>query len=136
MARSYFYWPSMDWVNSCHSCQKTAKSPTHTKSTSRPEAPGPWYRIHVDYAGPLNGEWYLVIVDSFSKWPEVNLTSSTTTTATIIILRNIFARFGHPVTLVSDNGPQFSSTDFTTTTTTKDVKMQGKTTFLDCSAPK
>nr|XP_040226826.2 uncharacterized protein K02A2.6-like [Anopheles coluzzii] len=92
--------------------QIAAKSPTHIKSTSWPEAPGPWYRIHVDYAGPLNGEWYLVIVDSFSKWPEVIPTSSTTTTATISILRNIFARFGNPVTLVSDNGPQFTSRDF------------------------
>lgn len=32
---------------------------------------GPWPRIHIDYAEPVNGAYYLVIVDSYTKWPEV-----------------------------------------------------------------
>ena len=38
--------------------------------------------------------------------------SSTTATATIQQLRMIFSHFGLPETLVSDNGPQFSSEEF------------------------
>ena len=38
--------------------------------------------------------------------------SSTTSKATINVLRCVFSRFGYPETLVSDNGPLFSSSDF------------------------
>ena len=38
--------------------------------------------------------------------------SSTTSIATIQVLREIFARYGLPEILVSDNGPQFKSVEF------------------------
>ena len=38
--------------------------------------------------------------------------SSTTATKTISVLREIFARYGLPQQLVSDNGPQFSAEEF------------------------
>ena len=40
--------------------------------------------------------------------------NSTTSTSTISALRNIFSRHGIPETLVSDNGPQFISSEFKT----------------------
>lgn len=52
------------------------------------------------------------MVDSFSKWPEIVQTSRITTTATINILRSLFARLGMPETVVSDNGTQFTSAEF------------------------
>ena len=52
---------------------------------------------------------FLIVVDSHSKWPEVFQMNSTTTSATISILRMLFARFGIPREIVSDNGPQFIS---------------------------
>lgn len=51
-------------------------------------------------------------MDSFSKWPEVVRTKEITTAATIRMLRGIFARFGAPETLVTDNGTQFTSDAF------------------------
>ena len=38
---------------------------------------------------------------------------STTTAATVLQLRKLFSAYGLPEQLVSDNGPQFSSTEFT-----------------------
>ena len=67
-----------------------------------------WQRIHIDYL-ELRGQMFLLIVDSLSKWLEVILMSSTTSAATIGVLRSLFSRFGLPIQLVSDNGPQFSS---------------------------
>lgn len=73
----------------------------------------PWQRIHIDYAGPVAGMMLLIIVDAYSKWIEVKVTNSTTTAATIAILDGLFASYG-PTTIVSDNGPQFTATEFKT----------------------
>ena len=73
---------------------------------------GPWKRLHIDYAGPFQGNMFLVIIDSYSKWLEVVPMKSTTSTATINQLRNLFANFGLPEHIVSDNGPQFTSAEF------------------------
>ena len=55
---------------------------------------------------------FLVVVDAHSKWSEVIPVSSTTTSKTIEVLRDLFARFGIPEQIVSDNGPQFASEEF------------------------
>ncbi|KHJ91398.1 integrase core domain protein [Oesophagostomum dentatum] len=72
----------------------------------------PWERVHIDYAGPLNGMMYLVVVDAYSKWPEVSVMSSSSTAATLRELRMLFARIGNPRVIVSDNGPQFTTIEF------------------------
>ena len=71
-----------------------------------------WQRIHVDFAGPFMGKMFLIVVDAHSKWPEVIKMSSTTSTLTIAALRRLFAAYGLPQQLVSDNGPQFTSDEF------------------------
>ncbi len=72
----------------------------------------PWTRIHIDFACPVSGNTYLIVVDAYSKFPEIIKMSSTTSAATIKILRDIFSRYGIPEILVSDNGPQLVSQDF------------------------
>lgn len=117
LARSYVYWPNIDddivqFVRQCHSCAEAAKYPTKSTLEPWPLTKGPWQRVHVDFAGPINGYYYLVIVDAFSKWPEIFRTRSITATATIEILRETFSRYGNPDTLVSDNGTQFTGVLF------------------------
>nr|XP_049462951.1 uncharacterized protein K02A2.6-like [Anopheles coluzzii] len=89
-----------------------AKSPPLLEPKFWPKTTKPWERVHIDYAGPVDGAYFLIVVDAFSKWPEVMKTITTTTTATISMLRSIFARFGMPEKLVSDNGAQFTSDAF------------------------
>ena len=55
---------------------------------------------------------WLIVVDAFSKWPEVIPMSTTTAKHFIQELRLIFACFGLPEIIVTDNGPQFVSKDF------------------------
>ncbi|XP_011860169.1 PREDICTED: uncharacterized protein K02A2.6-like [Vollenhovia emeryi] len=83
---------------------------------------GPWERVHIDYAGPVAGMMLLVIVDAYSKWIEVKITNSTTTSSTIAILDKLFAAHGVPVIIVSDNGPQFTAAEFKTFLQTTGVK--------------
>ncbi len=117
LARSYVWWPKIDesieqLAKACTACQMNQANPA--KAPAHPWIPctRPWERIHVDYAGPVEGQMLLVVVDAFSKWPEVVLKRSSTSTATIDSLRTIFSRQGIPQTLVSDNGPQFRSEEF------------------------
>ncbi|XP_014661629.1 PREDICTED: uncharacterized protein LOC106804796 [Priapulus caudatus] len=66
---------------------------------------------------PFKGAMFLIVVDAYSKWPEVFHMQSTTSTATINQLKTFFARQGIPVELVSDNSPQFRSEKFKQFTT-------------------
>lgn len=103
-----------NYVKTFTACISASKLPIKSVLHSWPQATKPWQRIHIDYAGPLHGYYYLVIVDSFSKYPEVFGMSTTTTTATIKKLCYVFSRHGLPETLVSENGTQFASALFKT----------------------
>ncbi|XP_065091133.1 uncharacterized protein K02A2.6-like [Ochlerotatus camptorhynchus] len=117
ISRSYVYWPSLnseiaDYVKACLPCALTAKSPAAATPVPWHKPTRPWQRVDVDYAGPIDGDYYLLTVDSFSKWLEVIRTRRIKASATISILRSIFARLGMPETLVSDNGTQFKNSEF------------------------
>nr|CDJ97492.1 Integrase domain containing protein [Haemonchus contortus] len=117
LARSYVYWPSMEadiekLVRDCTKCAQQAKNPVKTELQSWPKPLTPWARVHAVFAGPLDGNFYLVIVDALSKWPEIIQMNSITTSATIKVLSKVFAQFGNPQTLITDNGTQFTSAAF------------------------
>ena len=54
---------------------------------------------------------YLFLIDSQPKWIEAFCTPSATSTALIEELRPLFARFGLPETIVTDNGTCFVSAE-------------------------
>ena len=117
LARSYVWWPSIDshierTVSLCNTCQSLRSAPPTVQIHPWIFPARPWSRIHVDFARPIGGCTYLVVVDAYSKYPEVVKMTSTTSSATITALRDIFSRHGLPEILVSDNGSQFSSTEF------------------------
>lgn len=117
LARSYVFWPGIDediinLVGQCEQCASTAKSPVKTTLSSWPFPTGPWERVHADFAGPVNQESYLILVDAYSKWPEVFTMTSTTTEMTIKRIREVCSRFGSMSTLVTDNAPQLTSDSF------------------------
>ena len=72
----------------------------------------PWKWLHLDFAGPFEGQMWLIIVDTCSKWPQVIAMTSTTAERTVDILRSLFSRYGIPDKIVMDNGPQFTAEEF------------------------
>lgn len=117
LARSHLWWPGVDFdieksTKQCLGCQVTRNEPKEAPVHPWEFPSKPWQRIHVDFAGPFMNSMFLVVVDAHSKWPEVIQMGSTTTSKTIDALRSIFARYGLPEHLVSDNGPQFTSAEF------------------------
>ena len=59
----------------------------------------------------LDGSTYLLAVDYFSRYPEVIKLTSTTSKAVISGLKAVFPHQGVRLVLMSDNGPQFYSSD-------------------------
>ena len=56
---------------------------------------------------------YILVVDYFSRFVEIQKLSSTNSVSIVAVLKSIFARHGVPITLVTDNGPQFVSHEMT-----------------------
>ena len=117
VARSFVWWPHIDSdiesiANTCASCQQVKHMPPSAPVYPWCFPSGPWQRIHVDFAGPFLGHMFLLAIDAYSKFPEIIRMDKTTSSATITVVRRLFASHGLPLTLVSDNGPQFVSQDF------------------------
>ena len=114
LSRMYVWWPGINAdieksVRLCGQCQEVQSTP--------PVAPlnpwrWPWARLHLDFAGPFEGRNILVVIDAHSKWVEATCTPSTSSSAVIDVLRALFARFGLPETIVTDNGTGFVSQEF------------------------
>ena len=68
----------------------------------------------VDLVGPMDGKYILTYIDYYSSYPEACILKEITSREVITTLTNIFARFGYPEELVSDNGKQFISAEFET----------------------
>uniref|UniRef100_A0A803JEW5 Gypsy retrotransposon integrase-like protein 1 n=1 Tax=Xenopus tropicalis TaxID=8364 RepID=A0A803JEW5_XENTR len=115
-ARGYLWWPGLDqdieiFVSQCTACASVQNQPPTAPLHPWTWATSPWERIHIDYA-EINQQTFLVVIDSYSKWLEVLPTKTSTSEKTITLLRNLFASYGLPKELVSDNGPQFTSQEF------------------------
>ena len=116
-ARDFLFWPSMardidrytDQCSVCNSC----KAHQPKESMNLHDVPiRPWSIIASDLF-EWDGSHYLVTVDSFSGWFEIDGLTSTTSAAVINKLKLHMARYGIPDEFQSDNGPQFSSLEFT-----------------------
>ena len=69
--------------------------------------------MKIDFYGPLpEGQYRLVVIDTYSRYPEVELVTTTSARATIPKLDAIFARHGIPTKIKSDNGPPFIGEEF------------------------
>ncbi|XP_060119763.1 uncharacterized protein K02A2.6-like [Heteronotia binoei] len=117
LARSYVWWPGMDeeiegWVRRCQPCQESRpdppSAPVHRWESNR----RPWSRLHLDFAGPYQGQIFFILVDAYTKWLEVIPVASTSTAAAVRALRRVLCTHGIPDTLVTDNGTAFTSREF------------------------
>lgn len=121
--REKFIWPGMDQdikvrVKACSICtmSKPAQN-TRYGFLSSSVAERPMQKIFIDFVGKLPrssmGNCYiLVCVDAFSKFTWLFPVREATSSSTIKCLQSIFASFGFPQVIVSDNATQFTSLAF------------------------
>lgn len=112
----FLWWPNLDseiknTVRECMICQKTRKSTPLAPLQPWVWPRHNWQRLHLDFAH-LDEKDFLILADSHFKWIEIFHMTTTTSSKTIEKLRHCFAAYGLPVTVVTDDGPQFKSVEF------------------------
>ncbi len=117
LAHMFVWWPGLDFdieqfVQQCSICQSQRSVPPAVTIQPWKWPSVPWYRIHLDLAGPFLGQMFLILIDAHSKWLEVRQLSSITSASIISSLRLIFAQFGLPSVVVTYNGRNFNSEEF------------------------
>ena len=123
--REAVWWPKMNThveqlVLACEACARNGKSvkPVQPPLQPIPWPARPWQHLQIDIAGefvaaPQSHKYMIVVHDLHSKWSEVSCTSSVTSGTVIKTLQGLFIRWGLPEAVTTDNGPQFTSFEFT-----------------------
>ena len=116
LSRIHIWFPNIDKeieniVKSCKNCEKISNEPNKSEPHPWDWPANPMDRIHVDYF-EYNSNSFLIMVDSYSKWLDVEIIKTCDSKNTITCLSKWFSQYGLPIQLVSDNGLQFTSHDF------------------------
>ncbi|KAM7298633.1 uncharacterized protein ISCGN_019211 [Ixodes scapularis] len=115
-AREPVWWPGItaeitSMVTNFEQCASTRVNLSEPL-VSTPLPGRPWDMLGVDLFH-LNGQTFILVVDYYSRFPEVVTLRSTRAQVVIDVIKSIFARHGIPQRLRSDNGPPFFSREFT-----------------------
>ena len=102
----------LDYVDSCIACLAAIPQVTPVPMQPNMLPDGPWQHLHADFKGPIGGDFYFhVLIDQYSKYPEVDIVSSTSFKKLRPKIDRIFSVHGIPETVSADNGPPYPSHD-------------------------
>ena len=114
--RTTVFWPGIrqevkQISENCESCQRNKPQNQRETLIHHDEGSSPWQKIGADLC-ELHGQNYLIIVDYFSNYIEIERLTLTTAAQIIKKMKAIFARWGIPLEIVTDCGSQFLSEQF------------------------
>ena len=110
MLRERVWFPKLahranEYVAKCSPCAvavpRNDPAPIQIRNLPR----GPWKEVAVDYNGPIggtNGFYYHVIIDLYSRYPEIFIVPDTNFEALKPKLEEVWARFGIPEKIIHD----------------------------------
>ncbi|XP_062698523.1 uncharacterized protein K02A2.6-like [Aedes albopictus] len=117
LARTVVFWHGINadieaYVKHCDTCTKMEVVPKPKQTGTWLPTTRPFSRLHADFFH-FEGKTFLLIVDSNSKWLEVEWVRFGTTAKLVNRkFASFFARFGLPDIVVTDGGPPFNSQEF------------------------
>jgi len=115
------YWPGWSedvrrFLRTCGPCTQYHRGPPPRLAPLNPMLVGePFERVSIDITGPhprsVKGHIFLLtVMDNYTKWAEaIPLRNHTAPTVARALMTHVFARFGMPLQLLSDRGPEFES---------------------------
>ena len=106
LPRSYFWWLRLDQKTEvpaahCDACKSIAVIPTQAPRHPWQSPNAPRDRVYMGFS-EYNSKHFLLVIDAYSKWPEVCYMSSTYVPPLVEILEESFVFHGFPRLLVSD----------------------------------
>jgi len=102
-------------VGECFPCAVSVPRNDPAPIKNRPLPEGPWREVAVDYKGPIGGKsgfYYHVVIDMYSRYPEVVIVGDTKFDTLRPKLEEIWAQFGIPGKIIHDGGPPYNSDDW------------------------
>ena len=99
-------------IEDCIPCQATGR-PKPPQPLNMREIPKENFdTVYMEFLGPLpTGETLFVLIDGRSRYPVIKVMKKTDASHLIPCLDEIFATFGLPKEIISDNGPPFKSNE-------------------------
>ena len=115
-ARNSVFWPRMSsdikqMADACEICQQMKPKNIQEPLKQHVDGNEPWQKVGL-YIFQIAGKHYLVTVDYYSNFIEVDLLTTLTSANRIHLLKKQFSRYGISRMIVSDGGLQFSSQEF------------------------
>lgn len=107
-ARDLLFWPGMGKqieaeIEQCNICQERRRANTKEPLSSHNIPERPWQVVGTDLF-TWNAQDFIIIVDYYSRFFEMERLRSCTSSAVISKLKSAFARHGIAETVISDNG--------------------------------
>ena len=99
-------------VKSCLACQATTLETKREPLNLSPLPKEPWKQISAYFKELSDGGYLLVVYDYYSRCPIVEFIPSVSAPVVIPRLHKIFAEFGVPAQVRTDNGPPFNGKEF------------------------
>ena len=126
-ARKAIYWRGINsdidiMVDKCEICLTYRNNPNKEPLIPHTVPERPFQKVAADIF-TLYGHQYQIIVDYFSKWPEVLKLSTHQNSGNVIRhMRSVFSRFGIPEIIFSDNESIYCSAEFNNFCKEYDIK--------------
>jgi len=115
-SRQSIYWPGInnditEMISNCETCL-TYRSAQQKETLLPHDIPSnPWFKVGTDLFFFKNKN-YLIVADYHSKYFDISYLPNIEATTVVSHTKAIFARFGIPKEVVSDNGSQFTSSNY------------------------
>ena len=115
-AKEVLFWPGIsaqvkDFISQCAICNQYLAKQQKEPMVMHDIPSMPWSKAGIDLF-TFNCKDYVIMVDYYSDFWELKELTATTSASIVKFCKEQFARYGIVDTLISDNGPQFLSAEF------------------------
>ena len=111
------WFPKMDamveeHVKACKPCLAVTPGENYQPLQPNTIPDRPWQHVATDFKGPVGNQFYLLLViDEYSRFPVVEIETTTAADKVLPLFDNIIATHAIPEKVKSDNGPPFNGED-------------------------